>query len=288
MQLHRPRPAPDPASPRGVAERYADIRQTAFSRPLSIVIASAILFGAAAGMVSILLPKTYEASTTLLIGLSTTGSDPGYQDLLASQLLAQTYAELATTRPILSAVAAELELKEAPEELRRSVSVEAAGLNPLVRVIVRGGDPDRVAAIANELARQLIEWNPDQGSTALDELTGLKQTLATIDAQVTRAEKEADDLQELGIDAPQGALQGSLSRLASLLSTRAALLQLVASTSSDSVRVVEPAIPPAEASQSGIVLNVAASALIAALVAAGVLFAASSSGAASGQTARRD
>ena len=247
----------------------------ALVRPLSVVIGAAIVCGTVAAIITVLLPRTYEANTTLLIGRSTTGSDPGYQDMLASQLLAQTYAELALTRPVLSAVATQLDLNQTPQQLAGSMSAQAAGVNPLVHITVRGPDPDRVAAIANEVARQLIDWNPNNGSTGVEALPGLKQTLATIDAQVARAQSEADALQAQGTKATPGELQASLSRLASLLSTRATLLQLIANTSSNSVLVIEPASRPTDAAQPGIVLNVTAAALLGTLMTAGVLVAAS-------------
>src|SRR6478672_645179 len=130
MQLERPLPPTAPDMPADDAEGYAKSRRTVSLRALGVALVGAIVFGAVAALVSMRLPKTYEAGTTLLIGRSSTGSDPGYDDLLAAQLLAQTYAELATTRPILAAVASRLRLEQTPEELARSIRAEAAGVNP--------------------------------------------------------------------------------------------------------------------------------------------------------------
>lgn len=250
-------------------------RSGALVRSLSIVLVVAFLCGAAAAIVTAVLPKAYEANTSLLIGISTTGSEPGYQDLLASQLLSQTYAELATTRPILTAVIDELNLDQTPDELADSMNVQASGINPIVRIRVRGPDPGRVAEIADAIAQQLIDWKPDEGSDGVAALPELRDTLARIDAQITQAQGEVDQLQSQGSGAPEGALQASLSRLASLLSTRTSVLQLIANASSSSVRVIEPAAPPTEAAQPGIILNIGAAGLLGALVAAGGLFVAS-------------
>ncbi len=246
----------------------------ALVRPLSMVIGAAITAGAIAAIITLLLPKTWEASTTLLIGRSATGSPPGYDDLLASQMLAQTYSELATTGPILSAVATDLHLNQTPQQLAGSMIVQAPGVNPTVQVTVRGPDPERVAAIANEVAQQLIAWKPGGASTDNQSLAELNQTLTNINAQIKQAQGEADQLQAQGTNATPGALQASLSRLASLLSTRVSLLQEIGNTSSYSVLVIEPAYRPTEPVQPSIVLNVAAAALLGALLAAGVLSAA--------------
>jgi capsular polysaccharide biosynthesis protein len=248
-----------------------------------VVIGAAVLFGSAAAAITLQLPTTYEANTRLLIGRSTTGSDPEYQDLLASQLLAQTYAELASTRPILSAVARELNLNETPLQLSHSISVQASGINPTVQVTVRRPDPETSAAIANEVARQLIEWKPNDGPTEAQPLPELTQTLTMLDAQIARAQAEAAQPSAPGRTPGPAALQASLGRLASLLATRATLLQLIANTSSTSVLVIEPADPPTEPARANIVLNVAAATLLGALLAAGALFAATEIRAPSGR-----
>jgi uncharacterized protein involved in exopolysaccharide biosynthesis len=242
-------------------------------RPFVLTIAAAIVSGAAAAAVTLFLPKVYEANAALLVGHAATGSDPEYQDLLASQLLAQTYTEIASTRPVLSAVARALGLDETPQQLASSMSVEASGSSPIIHITVRGPNADRVAAIANEVARQLIAWKPSGAPTDLQALPELKQTLASLDAQIARAEAEAGPLASPVTKESADALQGALSRLASLLSTRATLLQLIANTSTNSVLEIEPAIPPSEPSRSFLVLNTAAVALLGALFAAGVLFA---------------
>jgi capsular polysaccharide biosynthesis protein len=245
------------------------------ARALGIVLVAAFLCGAAAAIVTAVLPKTYEANTSLLIGITSAGSEAGYQDLLASQLRSQTYAELATTRPILTAVIEDLDLPQTPDELADSMNVQASGINPIVRIRVRGSDPDRIAEIANAIAQQLIEWGAAATPGDIDALPELQDTLATIDGQIALAEGEVEALRAQGDAAPDGALQAALGRLASLLATRTSVLQLIANASANSVSVIEPAEAPTAAAQPGIVLNVAAAGLLGALIAAGGLFVAS-------------
>ena len=247
-------------------------------RAIIVVVGMALVFGLAAAVVTAALPRTYEASATLLIGRSTAVSDPAYQDLLASQLLAQTYAELATTRPILAAVATQLRLAESPDDLASSITAQASGVNPILRIRVRGSPPDRVADIANAVAQQLIAWKSTSGAPPIQAVPQLRSSLATIDAQIAQAQAEAAGLQSArpsGGRADPQLLQASLSRLASLLSTRTTLLQLLASTSIDSIQVVEPALAPTEPARPGVALNTVAAAILGAIVAAGVLLAVS-------------
>ena len=82
---------------------------------LPLLIASAVLAGGLAYLASGLLPKVYEAKSTLLIGQSLSAVNPDFAQLQASQQLSNTYVKLATTRQILVAVIDKLGLKDTPE-----------------------------------------------------------------------------------------------------------------------------------------------------------------------------
>ena len=83
---------------------------------LWLLIASLLLAGGAAYLVSSSLPKVYEAKVTLLVGQSSSSSTPNYNDLLASQRISQTYADLATTGTILGQVIADAGLGVTPDD----------------------------------------------------------------------------------------------------------------------------------------------------------------------------
>ena len=59
--------------------------------------------GPVAFVFSSLLPKTYEAKATLIVGQSLQVANPDINQLLVSQRLSTTYATVATKRPILEA-----------------------------------------------------------------------------------------------------------------------------------------------------------------------------------------
>jgi capsular polysaccharide biosynthesis protein len=90
----------------------------------------------------------YESSTVLLVGPLSSNNDT----LQAAGQLAQTYAELATTRPVLTATARRLSLPELPA----SVEANASTLTRLLTVRVRHSDPRLAAAVANAEAAELI------------------------------------------------------------------------------------------------------------------------------------
>ena len=66
--------------------------------------ASAALAAGAAYFATGLLPRVYEGRTILIVGQALTSANPDYNQLLTSQQLSQTYAEVARTRPLVARV----------------------------------------------------------------------------------------------------------------------------------------------------------------------------------------
>ena len=79
-----------------------DVRRTiAITRTwFPLLVVSVVLAAGAAYLVSGVLPKVYEAKSTLIVGQSLSTVNPDYSQLLVSQRLSATYAAVATTRPI--------------------------------------------------------------------------------------------------------------------------------------------------------------------------------------------
>jgi hypothetical protein len=106
------------------------------------------------------LPKMYEGRALLIVGQSLSAADPNYNQILASQRLSQTYAQLGTTTPVLSSVIEELALAITPQDLRRSISVQAPRESTMVTVTASHTDPAVAAAIANAIGNELIASSP--------------------------------------------------------------------------------------------------------------------------------
>lgn len=231
----------------------------------------ALVFGGIGAVVTLLVPHSYEAEAALLVSRSAGGSTPGYEDLLAGQLLAQTYAELALTKPILAAVARELKLNDTPEQLANEITAQISGLNPIVRITVRGSDPARAAGIANEIARQLIAWRSSDAAGSPTLLAELNESLTTVDSEIERAQAEIEA--QNGQPGPVAAsnLRSALERLTSLLANRGSLLQLISETRGDPLSVIEPANTPGAPAPPALLLNVSAAALLGLLLTAGVV-----------------
>lgn len=97
---------------------------------------------------------TAEARLAVTAGL---GLEAGSSDVLEAVRLGQTYAVLATTRPVLREVIDRAKLPYDEASLASRVLVTANLSTPFVGVSVTDEDPGQAAAVANVLAQVLVE-----------------------------------------------------------------------------------------------------------------------------------
>jgi succinoglycan biosynthesis transport protein ExoP len=233
------------------------LRASSWLIVLSVVVAMIVAL-----VVSLQLPRTYESRATLYVGQ--TLDDPGldYSGLLASQILAQTYAELASTRPVLQAVIAELDLEVTAEDLKNTVSTEVPLEGTLLEIAVRDGDPEAAADIANAIAGQLLEKGPREDPSVVDDF---QRRLGEIDATIGRLQAELSALLELPTrtDAEDERLGVVEERLVTSNQARATMLEGMSQGSPNALTLVEDAvasdIPVAPSRTMIVALAVAAS-----------------------------
>jgi capsular polysaccharide biosynthesis protein len=145
-------------------------------------------------LVSLSLPRTFEARVVLLAGPALHQPDPEYTQLLAAPILAQTYGQLTTTHAFLSRTIAELELDLTSEELAARTRVVSSPDTSLLAIEVDATNARQASLIANHLADQLVAATSaaEPGSGALREAT--EADLAAIDAEIERLEATAAQL----------------------------------------------------------------------------------------------
>ncbi len=230
---------------------------------LWLIVACTVLAAGAAYVVSISLPKMYSSSAKLIVGQSLSSVNPNYNDILASQRLSTTFAQLATTTPILDKVIAQLGLPDQADDLGKQVTASAASDSTLVTVSVTYGDPQTAADIANGIAAQLIADSPavqgqgQSGSFVQDQLTATQQQIETVQGQLESllAKTDRTPAEDQQVDSLQG-------RLVTLRQTYAQLLASSASSASNLLSVVDPATPPIEPSSPRVLLNTALAAML--------------------------
>lgn len=172
---------------------------------LWLVILVGALVGAAAYFVLNLEEEEYEARTLLAVGTFLLNPDPAREDVIIGQELTPTYLRLAETRRVLEPVIDTLGLEVNVGNLQRSVETAAILDTSLFEIIVTWSDPEMAAAIANEVANQLVISNPSSVSPALQnqielsqsqidlltsQIADLRNQLQNLDGRIVAAERE--------------------------------------------------------------------------------------------------
>lgn len=139
-----------------------------------VLIALIALLGIGVGIAAtvVMTPK-YEAQSKLYVSVRTDSQASG--DLLQGSNFARqnmaTFVELATTENVLASVVEELNLATNSRQLAENMTVTAPSDSTLININVIDEDPERAAAIANEVGeqtRRLVEEDlePPQGDDA--------------------------------------------------------------------------------------------------------------------------
>jgi capsular polysaccharide biosynthesis protein len=213
--------------------------------------------------VSGIIPRRYEASTTVYVGQSLTEPSFDYGGLLASQLLTPTYARLVTTTELLTAVADELSLDTTPTELAQRISTDVPPGGTLIIITATSDSPEGAADLSNAVAEELVLRAPAQ---QIDQAE-LERALANLDQEIEATRQELLDLlsQPSLTEAEQATVDQLQRSLSIYESSRDSLSGDLVSRSPNSVTIVDPAATPENPSgpsRTLIVLTAAASALV--------------------------
>lgn len=116
-----------------------------------LIVLLAATAGGVAFYVSQVLPKQYDSEAKVLVGSLT---DANYDQLLAYQQLAQTYAGIATTTPVLTRVIGQLGLTDATL-LASRIDVVAPTGQSFVTIVVTAASPLEASQLANGVANEI-------------------------------------------------------------------------------------------------------------------------------------
>lgn len=239
-----------------------------------MIVAAVVLAVAAALIVSLLQPKMYTSQVTMVVGQSLTAPNPDINQLTVSQKLGDTYARIATTRPVLDAVVKDLNLSMSSDQLAGQVSASIATDSSLLTVSVTASDPEQAAAIANSLAKQLIEVSPTLQGQQSDIQQFVTTQLASIQSQIKTNQAALDTL--LAQASPSPAQSAEIdtiqTRLATLQASYTGLLAFSSDSAANQLTVVEPAVPNPNPSSPKIVVNVLIALLLGGLLGIGGAF----------------
>jgi succinoglycan biosynthesis transport protein ExoP len=244
-----------------------------------------VVFGSASFVVGRTQPPRYEASTTIQVGSFLSLANPNTGLIQVGQQLAQNYAAIVTTYPVLDATVRELQLPFPPEKLEKLFQTRIIPNTSLLVITVTYTDPVVVADIANKLADQLILNSPTNLTTEQQaQVKLLREELTRAQAQLKSAREELDTVEkslkeslpaqeikdlEARRDALNTQINSSQANLAQLSNTLTALEQ---QNYSNTLTIVERARIPTTPVDSNVLLTTLLAALVGALLAAGAGF----------------
>ncbi len=246
-----------------------------------LIILCTVVAGAIAYVVSSLSVPIYQASTTILINQARNPtSSADYQDLMTSERMASTYAQLIKRDSLLVKVATQLGVDE--PVFRQSVTginVTAVRDTQLLKLDVEGTSPQLVAAVAYTLPLVFIgEIREVQGGRFAGARSGLQSQLQELGNQIEQTQVAIDKLAD-SHTAEEGVELGRLrfqlnqyqTRYSSLLQSMGNL-QLTELQSTDNISVIEQPKVPTTPIRPRIFMNTLLAAVVGAMLALGLIF----------------
>jgi succinoglycan biosynthesis transport protein ExoP len=196
-------------------------------------------------------PSLYRAQSSIQVGRTIESKNPDQGELTIIGQLVQTYAALAERDPVLVATVQTLKLPLGPGDLRARLLVTPQFNVPLIDIAVIDTDPVRAAAIANEIARQLVLQSPSSSQQDTASRTFTLNQLADLQDKITRGQGDASALQDqiatltsaTDIESARQRLTALQSQLESWQESYARLASSVEPSQTNLLTVVSTAMP---------------------------------------------
>lgn len=239
-----------------------------------LVILCTVLGAGAAFFANRAIVPEYEAVTLLAVNqISSEGALTNYDNLLANELLAKSYAETIVSRPVLSAAIAELGLDTAPDNLKERITAVLKPQTQLMQLVVVDSDPQRAADTANAVVAAFREQNramlTERYALARQ---GIEDELALAQRDVDEWRAQVEWLNSLGKNASTAQLRDAEMMLNHYRSTYAALSEALANVRIsetqvvDNIDVIELAYPDFDPVWPDPVLNLAVATIAGAII----------------------
>jgi succinoglycan biosynthesis transport protein ExoP len=184
---------------------------------LWLMVACSVVAGGLAYAVSRNSIPIYRASATLMVNQAANPTSvAGYSDILTSERLARTYANLLTSWPVLEETAQRLGVD--PKGLERTVTVIPVRDTQLLEITVEGPDPQLIAQIADTLPQVFIERNRDmQLGRVTESRANLEKELSDTETDIARTQSALnatlDDTQRTRLETSLAQYRNTYSNL---------------------------------------------------------------------------
>ena len=197
-------------------------------------------------------PRIYSSRARVLVGTSIQSRNPDWAAITTAEQLAQTYAELATTRPVLQGVIDHYGLQTTPDILRGMISVKPTQGTQILDITVVDTDPNRAAAIANAVAEELIRQSPGGSESPEAGIRrDVEEQLRDLKSRIDLAREEVQNLEAAILQEDSARAIAELKNRRDLLqqqisqwqATYAQLYTAYTGNQANTLTLVEPATP---------------------------------------------
>jgi Mrp family chromosome partitioning ATPase/capsular polysaccharide biosynthesis protein len=227
-----------------------------------LILTCFIVVGLGAFIVSKLMTPLYQSSVLVQIAIQTGSNQADYNNLLASDQLVQTEAQLATGYPVLREVASHypgLTVQQLAGEVTATTKINTQ----IFEIDVLDPNPKRAADLANDVGQtlikqqfQLVQQDNSQAQQQMQQdLTSTQQQISNVTGQIAQLQSKGGSRSR--IEALQVQLSG-LQQHYNQWETALAQLELTQAQSGNFLRVVQPAQPAVKPAQPNVLLNSAA------------------------------
>ena len=244
-----------------------------------LLVLCTLVAGGGAYLFSILSIPVYQATTTLLID-EARNANASYQDLLTSERIARTYAELMERPTTLGKVAARFNTDITTlQQAISDITVSTIRDTQLVKVAIEGTSPELVAAVADTLPQVFIsEISEVQTQRFAESKKSLEQQLSTLNNEINLRQIAIDELgtsltadEEVRLGELRNELTQYKNSYANVLRSYEEL-RLTEVQSVDSIVIVEKAQVPTSPIRPRILINVLLAIVVGAMLAFGIIF----------------
>lgn len=251
-----------------------------FKRWFWLIALVGLLSGASAYAASRwLLAPVYRATVQVVVQPSSSLGGASYQDILAGQRVASTYAEMIKSLPIQEVALRELGYSEEQialfehESFPYDLTAQPLRDTQVIEVQVESTDPELATNFANTVVGVFIDQNQErQAARFRSTQTQIQEQMAGVELEIERLRERLEGTSDSGeraqIESQLAQLQDSLSRYASAYQSA----QLAQLQSVDLVSVVQPARTPQYPVRPRKSVNTLIGAILGSMAAMGILF----------------
>lgn len=229
--------------------------QAVLRRRIWVILVTLVVAVAVALAGTVLAARVYVATATVRVSVTSGSLDYITRDSAYADRLINTYASIGRSQAVLQQLVDQLQLPAPPR-----ITVTAPANSELMRISAEDSDPDGAARIANAAADILVGQAREDFDLAQSAQTALRDQLALSQEALYQARLKYETLSAQPLANPEelAAARADLDvkqqAFTSLLSQydRA---RITALTRSDTITVVDPAVPPESPSKPNAILN---------------------------------